>query len=103
MNWYARFSDDEIAIKRFIDFGEEVHPYSDVEQIVVSSHTWDDNQIVGGEDLGIRFCDGRKWDTDEIFHMPRDVGERDRLLEFLQWKTGKPIVRVRLLSDAPGW
>lgn len=103
MNWYARFDDDEIAIKRFIGFGEEIHPYDSVEQIVVSSHSQVGKEIVRGEDLGIRFGDGRTWKTDQTFHMPCDVGERDRLLKFLQRKTGKPIVRVRLLSEAPGW
>jgi hypothetical protein len=103
MNWYARFADDEIGIKRFFAVSEEVYPYGDIEQIVVSSHRRGDNGIERGEDLGIRFRDGRIWDTDGTFHMPSGVGERDRLLEFLQWKTGKPIVRVRLLSDAPGW
>jgi hypothetical protein len=103
MNWYARFSEDEIAIKRFIGFGEEVHPYGNVEQIVVTSHRWEDKQIVPGVDLAIRFSDGRKWNTDQTFVMPRDAAQRDRLLEFLQRKTGKSIARVRLLSDLPGW
>jgi hypothetical protein len=38
LNWYARFTEEEIAIKRFIWFGEEAHPYSTVEQIVLTSH-----------------------------------------------------------------
>ena len=103
MNWYARFEEDKIAIKRFIGFGEEMHPYSDVEQIVVTTHRRTGKDVSAGEDLGIRFSDGRKWNTDQSFEMPRDTAQRDRLLEFLQRKTGKPITRTRLLSDLPGW
>ncbi|HEY7154839.1 MAG TPA: hypothetical protein VH575_12830 [Gemmataceae bacterium] len=103
MNWYARFTEDEIAIKRFIGFGEEMHPYRDVEQIIVTSHRKIGKDTSTGEDLGIRFSDGRKWSTDQTFVMPRDDAQRDRLLEFLQRKTGKSIARVRLLSDLPGW
>jgi hypothetical protein len=103
MNWYARLSEDEIAIVRFTSFREEVHPYSSVEEIVLTSHHWDGKNATEGEDLGIRFSDGRKWNTDQTFMMPHDTGERDRLLDFLRRKTGKPILRVRLLSEVPGW
>jgi hypothetical protein len=34
LNWYARFTEDEIAIKRLIGFREEVYPYSSVEQVL---------------------------------------------------------------------
>ena len=103
MNWYARIDEDQIVIKRFIGFGEEVHAYSDVEQIVVTSHRRIGKEITAGQDLGVRFSDGRKWNTDQTFVMPPDAAERDRLLEFLQRKTNKPITRVGLLSDVPGW
>jgi hypothetical protein len=103
MNWYARFTEEEIAIKRLLGFGEEVHPYSSVDQIVVTSHITQGKEVVPGHDLGLRFSDGRTWSTDQTFALPRDAAERERLLEFLRRKTGKPITRVRLLKDAPGW
>ena len=36
LNWYARLAEDEIAVKRLVGLGEEVHPYGDVEQVVVT-------------------------------------------------------------------
>jgi hypothetical protein len=103
MNWYARFAEDQIAIKRPYNFGEEVHSYDSIEQIVVTSHRQVGKEIRRGADLGIRFSDGRSWKTDTTFYMPRDEAECDRLIEFLQRKTGKPITRARLLEDVPGW
>jgi len=102
LNWYARLTEDEIAIKRLFAFGEEVHPYDSVEQIVVTTHRRQGKETVQGEDLGLRFRDGRTWSTDQTFALPRDAAERDRLLAFLQQKTGKPITRARLLKDVPG-
>jgi hypothetical protein len=103
MNWYARFTEDEIAIKRLVGFGEEVHPYSSVEQIVVTSQRTQGKEVMPGQDLGLRFSDGRRWNTDQTFQMPDDPAERERLVAFLRRKTGLPITRVRLLQDAPGW
>jgi hypothetical protein len=100
---YARFTEEEIAIKRLIGFREEVHPYSSVEQVVVTSHRRQAKQVVPGADLGIRFRDGRTWTTDQTFQLPRDAADRDRLLDFLARKTGKPITRARLLKDLAGW
>jgi hypothetical protein len=103
MNWYARLDQDDIAIKRLFGWREEIHSYSSVEQIVVTSHRKQGEQIVRGTDLGIRFTDGRKWNTDQTFVLPSDEVEQKRLLDFLQQKTGKPLLRARLLSDVPGW
>jgi hypothetical protein len=104
MNWYARFAEDEIAIKRFIGFGEEVRSYSDVEQIVVTAYRRQDKQtLVPGQVLGVRFSDGRTWSTDQPFALPSDASELERLLDFLCRKSGKPITRARLLRDVPGW
>jgi len=103
MNWYGRFTEDAIAIKRFFAFGEEVHPYGSVEQIVLTSHRRAGKEIIAGEDLGLRFDDGRTWSTGETFVMPRDPPERDRLLDLLRRKTGRPIIRTRLLKDFPGY
>ncbi len=102
LNWYARLNDDEIAIKRLFALGEEVHPYDTVTQIVVTTHRRVGKETMAGEDLGLRFGDGRTWTTDQTFALPRDKAERDRLLAFLQQKTGKPITRARLLKDVPG-
>jgi hypothetical protein len=102
LNWYARFAEDEIAIKRFIGLGEEVHPYGDVEQIVLTTHRWSGKQTVPGSNLGLRFRDGRTWSTDQTFRLP-EGDERERLLEFLRRKTGLEITEARLLEDLPGW
>jgi hypothetical protein len=103
LNWYARFNEDQIAIKRLLAVGEEVHRYGDVVQIVVTSHRQMGKEIVPAEDVGLRFRDGRTWSTGQTFPPPSNPFERDRFLDFLQRKTGKPITRVRLLKDAPGW
>jgi hypothetical protein len=104
MNWYARFAEDEIAIKRFIGIGEQVYPYNSVQQIVLTSHYKQDNEhlAVRRQDVHIRFNDGRTWETDGTFPMP-DGAERDRFLDFLHRQTGKPITRARLITDVPGW
>jgi hypothetical protein len=102
LSWYARLTEDHIAIKRLFGLGEEIHSYSSVEQIVVAIHpTEDKSQSMSPEDLEIRFDDGRVWNTDQTFHMSHDPVERARLLEFLSRKTGKPITRVRHLEEAP--
>jgi hypothetical protein len=103
MNWYARFTEEGIAVKRLLGFGEEFHPYESVEQIVLTSHRRIGKDTEPGQDLGLRFRDGRTWYTDQTFALPGDPAERDRLLEFLQRKTGKPITRARLLKDVPGF
>jgi hypothetical protein len=103
MNWYARFAEDEIAIKRLLAVREEVHPYSSVVQVVLTTHAKQDQDFVERENVHIRFADGKTWDTDATFFLPGDTGERQRFLDFLQAKTGKPILRARLLKDVPGW
>jgi hypothetical protein len=103
LNWYMRFTEEEIAIKRLFGFGEEVHSYDSVEQIVLTTQRQQGKEIVTGSDLGLRFSDGRTWCTDQTFALPRDPDEQKRLLDFLQRKTGKPITRARLLQDLPGW
>jgi hypothetical protein len=102
LNWYARFSEDEIAIKRLLGAGEEVHPYDTVEEIVLTSHLGSGNQLHSGERLHLRFRDGRTWSTDATFFLPPPA-KRDRLLEFLARKTGKPITHARRIEDVPGW
>jgi hypothetical protein len=102
LNWYARFGEDEIAIKRLLGVGEEVHPYDAVEQVVLTSHFRGRDQVQSGERLHLRFRDGRTWSTDSTFFLPAPA-ERDRLLEFLARKTGKRITRARLIKDVPGW
>ena len=103
MNWYARFGEDGVAIKRLIAVGEEVHPYGDVEQVVVSSQRRVGEDVFPGVDVGLRFRDGRTWRTGQTFPLPADDAERDRFLEFLRRKTGKPFTQARLLEDVPGW
>jgi hypothetical protein len=102
MNWYARFSEDEIAIKRLTSVGEEAHPYDTVEQIVLTGHLGGGNQGALGERLHLRFRDGRTWSAGTTF-FPSSPAECDRLLEFLARKTGKPIARARRIEDVPGW
>jgi hypothetical protein len=102
LNWYARFGEDEIAIKRLLGVGEEVYPYDAVTQIVLTSHFGGGKQPYAGERLHLRFRDGRTWSTDTTFHLPPD-DELNPLLEFLATKTGKPITRARLITDVPGW
>jgi hypothetical protein len=103
MNWYTRFTEDEIAAKPLRWPWEERHPYDSVAQIVVATHRREGKEVVQGGDLGIRFADGRTWSTDATFLLPRDGAERDRLVAFLRRKTGAPITPARLLKDVPGW
>jgi hypothetical protein len=103
MNWYTRLTENEIAIKRIFAFSEEVHPYSSVEEIVVSHHCWKNKEIVPGVDLGIRFQDGRTCTTGESYWIHHQAADLDRIIAFLSRKTGKPILRVRLLKDVPGY
>ena len=102
MNWYARLSEDEVAVKRLLGVGEERHPYDAVAQVVLTSHRLGGSgQIHPNECLHLRFRDGRTWSTDETFFLP-PPDELDRLLEFLARKTGKPVTRARLIEDVPG-
>jgi hypothetical protein len=103
MNWYARFTEEEIAIKRLLAVREEAHLYGSVVQVVLTTHAKQGRDILEREDVHLRFADGKTWDTDATFFLPRDATERQRFLDFLQAKTGKPIVRARLLTDVPGW
>jgi hypothetical protein len=103
MSWYTRFGEDEIAVKGLFAVREDVHRYGDVEQVVVSSQRRVGDDVFPGVDLGLRFRDGRTWRTGQTFALPVDAGERDRFLEFLRQKTGKPFTQVRLLDDVPGW
>lgn len=103
LNWYARFTDDAVAIKRLFALTEEVHPYSQVEQFIVTSHRDTNQGIVEEEDLHLRFADGKTWSTDQTFFLPRDPDERARLLDFVQRKIGRPPQRARFIEDVPGW
>ncbi len=103
MNWYARFTADEIAIKRLLAVREEVRPYASVERLVLTTHMKQNNEIVERENIHIRFADGKAWDTDATFMLPRDDAERQRFLDFLRAKTGKAILQARLIDDVPGW
>jgi hypothetical protein len=103
MNWHLRLTEDHIAIKRLVAFGEEIHPYDDVEQIVLTSHEQRKGRVFSCENLHLRFRDGRSWGTDGTFILPRDPEQRRQLLDFLHQKTGKPITRARLLTNVPGW
>lgn len=102
MSWYLSCTEDHIAIKRLIRIGAEVHPYSRVDQIVLTSHQAHNGNVWPKEELHIRFRDGRTWDTDDTFRMPHGA-ERDYLLDLLQRKTGKSIIHARLIQDVPGW
>jgi hypothetical protein len=102
-HWYARLTEDGIAVKRLLGAGEEFHPYGSAVQLVLTTHRRQGKQVVDAEDLGLRFADGSTWGTDQTFSLPHDPQERARLLDFLAHKTGQSYVRVRLLEDAPGW
>jgi hypothetical protein len=103
MNWYARFTEDGVAVKRLLAVREEVHPYAGVEQLVLTTHRVVKNKTAEREDIHIRFADGKTWETDETFSLPADAAERKRFLDFLQEKTGRPVTRARLIQDVPGW
>ena len=103
MNWYTRFTEDEIAVKPLFGFREEKHAYGDIEQLVISSHRRVGANSIEGSELGIRFQDGRTWRTGQTFALARDNAERNRFFAFLERKTDKPIKRLRLLRDMPGW
>jgi hypothetical protein len=103
MNWYACLTEDEIVIKRLFGLGTEVHRYDTVQEIVVTTHRQGDKELIAEPGLGLRFSDGRTWNTDDTFRLPHDPGQVQRLLDFLQRKTGKPITHARLLKDLPGW
>jgi hypothetical protein len=103
MNWYARFTEDEIAIKRLLAVREEAHPYGSVEQLVLTTHMKQNNEVVERENVHIRFADGKTWDTDATFFLPAEGPERERFLDFLRAKTGKPILRARFIKDVAGW
>jgi hypothetical protein len=94
MNWYLRFGEDRIVVRRLLESGAEVYSYADVDQVVLT--TWP------REELHLRFRDGGSWETDDTFPMPQGP-ERARLLDLLQRRTGKPITHARLLTDLPGW
>ncbi len=103
MNWYARFTDDAIVIKRLIGAREEVYPYSGVVQIVWARTAGEVDQPVPPGDVHLRFADGKTWGTDQTFFLPADADQRQRFLDFLAEKTGRPITRARSLRDVPGW
>jgi hypothetical protein len=103
MSCYTRFTEDEIVVKPLFGLSEEKHAYGDIERLVISSHRRVRDKIVEDSELGIRFQDDQTWRTGVEFGLPKDNAERDRFLAFLQKKTGKPIIRLRLLEDMPGW
>jgi hypothetical protein len=103
MNWYARFTDDAIVIKRLLGAREEVYPYGSVVQIVWARPAGEVDRPVPPGDVHLRFADGKTWGTDQTFFLPADAAERQRFLDFLAEKTGRPITRARSLQDVPGW
>jgi hypothetical protein len=103
MNWYVRLTDDEIAIKPLFGIKEKIYPYNRVQQIVLTSHSWVQNEAIPGEGLHLRFDDGQTWSTGQTFRVPDIPEERDRLLELLSRKSGKPITRAKLIEQVPGW
>jgi hypothetical protein len=103
LNWYARFTDDAVVIKRLLVAREEVHPYGSVVQIVWVRPAGEVDQPVPPGDVHLRFADGQTWGTDQTFFLPADAAERQRFFDFLREKTGRPITRARSLQDVPGW
>ncbi len=103
MNWYTRFTEDEIAVKPLFGFHEEKHAYGDIEQLMLANHRRVGKEIDEGFELGIRFRNGQTWSTGQTFQLPRDDAERARFLTFLVQKSGKPLKPIRLLDDMPGW
>jgi hypothetical protein len=103
MNWYARFTEDTVVVKRLLGAREDVYPYGSVVQIVWARPAGEVGQPVPPGDIHIRFADGKTWGTDQTFFLPADAAERQRFLDFLREKTGRPITRARSLQDVPGW
>lgn len=103
MNWYVRLTENEIAIKPLFGITEKVYPYNRIEQIVLTSHSWVQNEAIPGEGLHLRFDDGQKWSTGQTFRVPDVPEERKRLLDLLSQKSGKPITQAKLIEQVPGW
>jgi hypothetical protein len=85
MNWYARFTDEGIAIKDLFAFREEAYSYAGVTQMVLTTHEQQDRELVPRENVYLRFADGRTWRTGTLTLRPR--AEWQRFLDFLQAKT----------------
>jgi hypothetical protein len=103
LNWYARFTDDAVVVKRFLAAREEVHSYDSVVQVVWTGPVGKDGQPAARGDIHLRFADGTTWGTDQTFVLPDDDAQRQRFLDFLAEKTGRPITRARRIEDVPGW
>jgi hypothetical protein len=103
MNWYARFNENEIALKPLWSFGETVYLYTDLDRIVRTTHVDVKGDIIPRENLHLRFKDGRTWETGETFFVPNLPEERKRLLDLLQGKSGKSIVVAKFVEHVPGW
>jgi hypothetical protein len=103
MNWYVRLTDDAIAIKPLFGIKEQLYPYNRIQQIVLTSHSRVKNEAIPSEGLHLRFDDGQTWSTGQSFRVPDVPEERKRLLEFLSQKTGKPVMRAKLIENVPGW
>ena len=68
---------------------------------MLTTHEKNGQEVVPRQNVHIRFTDGGTWNT--IFFGPADDAEMERFLDFLRGKTGKPIIRTRLIKDVPGW
>jgi hypothetical protein len=101
VNRYTRFTEEEIVDRSsFLPFTETAHSYAAVSDIIVSSHSVKDKALVENPTVVIRFSDGQSWKADSDTGLPAQGEDRDRFLEFLSARTGKPIRRVKLIEDA---
>jgi hypothetical protein len=103
MNWYMRLTDEAVIVKPLFSFAEQDHPYTDVTQVVLTSHVLVKQELIAREGLHLRFRDGSTWSTGDTFRLPSTAQERNQLLEWLLRKTGRQVIRARLLNDVPGW
>lgn len=103
LHWHVRLTEEAIVVQPLFGLREQAHPYNTVEQLVLTTHRQVGKEVMEGPDLGIRFSDGSTWSTGQAISLPQDAAERERIVDFLVRKTGKPLTHARLLKDVLGW
>jgi hypothetical protein len=98
----ARFDDDAIVDRALFAISTSTHPYSAVDQIMLSAFrmdTEDRNKIVPGKRVYIHFTDGHSFTLGQGFQLPDEDAELARFLDYLQKKTGRLVTKVGLLEN----
>jgi hypothetical protein len=99
LDWYVRFTEEEIVINRLLRFDELRYPYSRVQRIRAASHFKAPVGTVREVTyFAIDFEDGERWTTrDGPQDLSRHVGEK--IIQFVAERSGKGIEKVRLIDD----